>query len=176
MKSLRALLLLLPMTASADPGAATRYLMNEPASMLDIGIVRIAQDIEVRRIYVAEQYAIATSTANVLVTTSADYSYDDDNVRIHFYIGTDSSRNAENGCRNLVADLGPALKSLVLVAFTHHGYTTSGYTEDLSEQIVRRTEILCWVRNLATEENVLYATSNLSDLQVSVTLESSDED
>lgn len=176
MKSLTALFLLLPVVALADPGAATRYLMNEPASMLDIGIVRIAQDIEVRRIYLAEQYADATSSGNVLVTTSADYSFGDDNVLIHFYIGTDSSEKAEDGCRNLIAELGPDLRNLVVVAFAHHGYTTNGYTDELGEQMVRRTNIICLVRNLTTEENVLYATANLSDLVVSVTLENSDKD
>jgi len=45
MKNLTALLLLLPAIASADPGPATKYLMNDPASMLDIGILKAEKNL-----------------------------------------------------------------------------------------------------------------------------------
>ena len=45
MKKLIELLLLVPIVASADPGAVTRYLMNEPVSLFDLGMLRADRDL-----------------------------------------------------------------------------------------------------------------------------------
>ena len=51
------LLLLFPLLATADPGAATQYLMNEPASLFDVGIARAQQDLEKTKAAVSSRIA-----------------------------------------------------------------------------------------------------------------------
>ena len=45
MKQLTAVLLLSPLLGSADPGPATKYLIDEPASLVDIGPLRMRLDL-----------------------------------------------------------------------------------------------------------------------------------
>ena len=45
MKQLTAVLLLSPLLGSADPGPATKYLIDEPASLMDIGPLRMRLDL-----------------------------------------------------------------------------------------------------------------------------------
>jgi len=163
------LLLLFPLLTMADPGAATRYLMNEPASLLDVGILRIEQYIETRRVDLVERYAELTKNSNVFVTTMADYSFDDDKVHIHFFVGANSGDQAQEGCRKLIADLRAEMTTLVVAAFAHSGYTKNQPAENFVDEIVQRTDIYCHVRDLNASKDVLTAIANLADGKVAIT-------
>lgn len=79
MERLIALLLLLPVLASAGPGGATRYLINEPASLMDIGIDRGRYAIQDLQSYLEEavQVRAGKSTVNS-INTMMYYHFSDD--------------------------------------------------------------------------------------------------
>ena len=75
MKKLTALPLLLPVLASADPGAATRWLINEPANLLDIGMMRVNQDLDENESGHESDYRAVTKADPVREMMGADYLF-----------------------------------------------------------------------------------------------------
>lgn len=88
MKALTALILLLPMIASADPSPATRYLLDEPANLMDLGIIRLSTAIRINRNLISGNYEMATGISDVVLYTSADYNLASDKINIRIFCGT----------------------------------------------------------------------------------------
>ena len=65
MKNLAAILLLFPVLASADPGPATQHLLDEPATLMDVGIIRLAAVIRNNQDLIGGNYEMATGISDV---------------------------------------------------------------------------------------------------------------
>ena len=104
-------ILLLPMLVNAEPGPATQYLINEQATLLDIGMMRLETlttefekrvglhwtDNEERKFFRAEINAL--------------YEPDDDKIYVYFSTMNSEPTEAQmaEGCENAICTFGSSL-------------------------------------------------------------------
>ena len=85
MKKLILLTAIFPLLALADPGPATRYLMNQPASLMDIGLIRANRYLDRSRNQL-EKKLKEQGDENAFVLAAAKYDFDNDIIGISFSI------------------------------------------------------------------------------------------
>ena len=161
MKKLIAFLLLLPVFALADPGAATRYLINEPASLMDIGLVRI-------NLFLRDEGDDITETLRVLgqedarVISVARYDFASDVIVIEYFISNVSDK--KETCRGVLENV-VGLQIMIPRLIGHTDYSSGDEPEDLSASIAHRVEVRCleWAtpgstigRRMLTKEEIFW--------------------
>ena len=111
--AIAAVLLLIPLLISAHPESATKYLIDEPASMMDIGLLRMKLDLTeftvppVTRIIVDEGENGITGLA---MDTQYDYANDMIIVRVYLF---GESEKADQKCKSTVSMfVGPVKREL----------------------------------------------------------------
>ena len=101
MKKFAAILLfLLPLLANAEPGPVTQYLINEPASLLDIGMVRLdtlTTEFEKR---VGLHWTVDGEMQFFRAEVNSRYEPDDDRIYVSFSIANSEATDAQmkEGC------------------------------------------------------------------------------
>lgn len=155
-------LLCLPLLAFADPGAATRYLLNEPASLMDIGLLRAetnlnraAESIQ----SVSNQYGLASGG----IRARAVYDYKNDLIVFIWVINEPT--NPKKQCTQFF--LHPMLVDQLSVFvhgetrgkidtgghkrvaewFTHEGFVRNDQPGDLNHKILERVKLQCLAGN-----------------------------
>lgn len=176
MKRLTALLLLLPIIASADPGAATKYLMNEPASLMDITFMRLNQSLDKQ----------TGDLAAILNTTSKNggymnfrlrsyYHFDSDEIRIYARADTNGSASKAS-CKAVIAWLRKYALTWITLNLGHYGYESSYVPKNLALEIEKRTQLFCVIgktgsplvtlleiRGMATETSIFVSEGPTND-------------
>ncbi len=121
-------LLLLPTFVSADPGPATKYLMNEPASLFDLGVHRADAWMFESKEY-AQRIIHALGDKDAYITLAVSFYDVDDDLIVMEYRLIDS-KNERRSCENMTRGAGLSV-GIIMRWFSHAGYTTSGRPEDL---------------------------------------------
>lgn len=168
MKKLTALLLLLPVLASADPGNATKYLINEPASLMDVGLINVERSLEDSASLLAEVYKRETGVTDLEVLPSARYDFADDKINIMITVLATGIENAESGCRKILTIGDSAIVSAVGSGFSDRSYKVSSQPTDLYEKLTERIDVHCAVRNLSDYSIAVTVRSNLASDRISV--------
>lgn len=169
-------ILLIPLLASADPGAATRYLMNEPASLFDIAMVRLEAGLNKNLINFVTSYRVpALLDYDPIATVTVSYDFDSDAIlaSIDFIAGIDSFKLAEKGCRETLQS-ARLLVALLPNYFHHYGYIESGRPKDINEEVQERIYLVCTVGTLF-EPNQLRVSRPFSSDQFSVIKKDDDQ-
>ena len=158
-------LLLLPIGANAAPGAVTQQLMNEPASLFDIGMLRLnllAEDFGHR---VGLSWTNGESRKMVQpARVSARYDPDDDMIYVGIML-MDSEPNEQQmaeWCREGIRQMGYWLNKELPRIFMHTDYD---FTEpdDIRSPLVDMFEIRCYVTSsISTAEGRFWAYRKLS--------------
>ena len=133
-------LLAFPALGSADPGPATRYLTNEPASLMDVGILKA--DLWFRYIdpIISETYK-NTRDSKVHIESGVSYEFDDDLIVVAFTVF--GSIDEKERCHDLLIRYGNIAKALVHKWFAHSGYQSKTQPDDLFDAIENRIELRC---------------------------------
>jgi len=157
-------LLLFSFIAAADPGPATRWLMNERASLLDIGIIRLDLHLESDGEYWSEVFSSHLITVEQLSadeipfvhTIGAHYDYDDDLIVAWFSAryGQELPKGAVEACKWLLNSQNRSLSDAASRWFGHYGYVNTSRPENLDEQIDGRVELRCEVHGTDQAVNV----------------------
>jgi len=154
------LLALAPLVAQAEPGRVTRWLMNEPMSLMDWGMVSIEK--KLADLKIAE--SVFTSK---FFYGSAEYDWEADRIRIHVsFIGKGTEAECiENLKRAKAAFLNftwdekehPRVAREVLrTLFAHRGgYSSKSEPPDLGDVLL----------NITTIQNVMYVPGDRGTFQ-----------
>ncbi|MEX0709409.1 MAG: hypothetical protein WD078_15745 [Woeseia sp.] len=160
MKILLILIAIAPTLALGASGEATRYLMNEPASLMDIGLLRaqlFLNDLD-RRLNDINYYE---ENPDLTVDSSIDYIFEDDKLLVEIIVAEPKRPRSmcilfsEQYINSIVARIGSW--------FTHYVYSRAGQPESLVSEIRDRFELSCkvfkdgdlvgsWRRELNDEE------------------------
>lgn len=162
------LLLLFPLLTLADPSPATQYLLDEPASLMDVGIIRLATALRLNSDIVNTHYYFATDNEDILVFTSVNYSLADDKINVRIFIDLRDGDRAESGCRNTVTKLTPQIKYFVGRLFSHSGFEDLGRQADFADQLFGRTDIYCGVRTIIPQVTLVTVRKNLTSDEIDV--------
>jgi len=142
------LFLFVPLFASADPGAATKFLMNEPASLFDIILIRMNADLNSRQDAIAAIYsktAELSETPITIVAVSYDFESDIISLGAVFLASAEPFELAEEGCRSIIDLMVQVSPSLYARFLTHYGYQATNRPAGTTEAIQKRIELDCWV-------------------------------
>ena len=167
MKKLTALILLFPCLASSDPGAATRYLINEPASLLDVGMIRLRSKLPDFAEFAGQLYKNATDIDPIAITVNAHYDFEDDKIGINYFVITSGLASAEKGCRQIIYGSHSFLEGDIEKSFRHFGYQSADHPKDLAEKLIKRTDVTCRATDVSLSETVT-VTSNLASEKIAV--------
>ncbi len=145
MKQIALALLLLSITAMADPGSATRYLMNEPASPMDIGMMRLDNTLSSLQHETQESYRRGAGNGGEesgLVFWPAAYILADDLIYVEMCVVC-AGGDLEKRCKTAIGELKRWLSGLIMLPFGHHGYSMQNEPESLEDNLKSRTQIGC---------------------------------
>lgn len=168
MKRLLATLLMLPPLAIADPGPATRYLIDESASLMDIGILRAELRLVQSRDSFTKIYEDSSGVKIVSLLTDVIYDYKDDTLNLEIRPLVREPGNAEQGCRDLQTASHGWLRDVIPYLFGHTGYHASNRPEDLPKQIAERTVVYCIAQTYPRRNNIVSVRMPLSSDKISV--------
>jgi len=118
-------ILLFPVMATAEPGPLTQYLINEPATLMDVAMVRfqtLATEFENR----VGLHWTDDKGEMVFFGASVDPYYEADDDKIYVGISVMSSKptyaQMEEGCTNAIGQLRIWVGKSLHTLFTHVGY------------------------------------------------------
>lgn len=168
MKKLTALLLLLPVLASADPGSATQRLLDEPANLMDLGILRLESGLDQVADVIAGSYFFGGGVEDVLVFTSADYDEKDDKIIVRIAIDLTDGKNAEAGCRRVLDMQSRQIAYFVNTLFSHFGSRKAFSPDILQGPLNEHTDIYCTVRTIIPTKTLVKLRKNLASDSVEV--------
>jgi len=146
MKKLILLVLMLPIVVMADPGAATRQLINDTVSMLDFGLFRAERDFERRVLESRRQQYKHLGSANL---TGAEggvfYLFADDLIVVRAVLkGSEPDVDTfESECKAFIEYLRIWVGVNSHDWFAHSGYQRSDRPTKLIDQIKSRIQLRC---------------------------------
>lgn len=162
-------LLLLPICVNADPGLAAKYLTDESASLLDIGMLRLH--------ILASEFR---NSVGLYWTDEGEYhffradintSYVREENKVYISISAMNSepteKQMEEGCRTSMAQMNIWLQKTLPDLFLHAGYEYGDPTvpSDIYEQIRNMFEIRCtFFSPQSTAEGRFWASRTLGPL------------
>ena len=160
-------LLLAPLLASAEPGPAVQYLLDEPASLLDIAMVRLddlTDEFENRvGLYWTEGDEIKFFKAEI----NASCDPDDDKIYVSF-LAMNSEADAgqmEEGCRNAMSQMSIWLLKSLHRVFPHVEYEVPSMPADFYSGLKELFEIRCYFSSARdTSEGRFWAHRKLGSL------------
>ena len=139
-------LILLPLLASAETGPATNYLMQEPATLLDIGMIRLddlADEFENRvGLYWTDGEDFEWFKAEV----NTSYDSDDDKIYVVFSVMSSEPNEAQmaEGCSNAMSQMNIWLLKNLPSMFQHVGSTDRPMPADFYPSLRDMFEIRCY--------------------------------
>ena len=155
-------LLLLPLCAQGAPGGASQYLINEPASMLDVGMVRLDN--------LTTWFEGAVGLYWRHVDINSEYDPDTDRIYISISV-TDTSSTAEqmnDGCREALRQLGIVISKSLPELFRHVGYRNPMEPKELDSTLRGMFEFSCSVYGQSSSDLRFHATQVLGATKMTI--------
>ena len=162
MKKFILLLISLPIAAFAEPSALTRQLMQEPASLFDVGMLRLEYSMGYREKQIIANYNRASSlqaesqpnrrkssgNVNVAFDPAADKIY------IHLSIGDALSTQAQMraGCKSALRDIMIVVTKAGPSFFEHEKAEESSTAPERYFAILDFFEMRCYVRGQSSSD------------------------
>lgn len=145
MKRLTLILLMLPTFAFADPGAATRYLMNEPASLMDIGLLKSQLDFADRRELIKRSFFTLSASGLPITLSKVRYDKTTDKIRVSYLVLDRNEYDLKDlveRCNNSLSELRSAMFNMPSW-FMHDGYSRGSQTVPSIVQVIKIIEFEC---------------------------------
>jgi len=148
------LLLFFPLLAFADPGAATRYLMNEPASLMDIGLLRANISLDANAKDMTTFARHKTENDDLRIYASAEYKYADDLIIFELFLGSSKDSLGEE-CDHVISNYSKFVLSRVDPWFFHAGFLRKTQPEELETLLKERIEMRCKTGQVSARRRLL---------------------
>jgi hypothetical protein len=149
MRMILAILLLVPHVALGDPGPTTRYLMNERASLFDIGMYRLQRQADIW----------ASQVLDGLSVDATYYDWDKDLIIVDATVRRPNREEARAACRTFIQGFRLRLRAIGSVRFggtpqaysvnyleyffSHWSYRAKDEPADVQSSLQQRMELRC---------------------------------
>lgn len=117
------ILFLFPLLIRAEPGTLTLELMNKPASLFDVAMLRLHRVLDYWEDQITSSYQRHSSSSTHAGSINANYSWEDDKIYVSFSV-TDHNGTGEEmqaGCQNVLGYLRVYVGKGVPGLFMHVG-------------------------------------------------------
>ena len=139
-------ILLLPMLASAATGPATQYLINEPASLLDVGMMRLESLTTEFEQRVGLHWTNKEGMRLFRAEIHASYELDDDTIYVSFLAMSSEPTEAQmaEGCQNAMNQMNIWLMKSLPGLLLHTGYDDPSVPADFYLNLKEMFELRCY--------------------------------
>lgn len=143
------LLLFLPLIALADPGSGTRYLMNEPASLMDLGLLKANLGFEEWRASYRRQVRREFGDSANGALTYATYNYEKDLIIVKISLLTSAKEITPTECEFAIEKHWGVIRARIESWFFYsedrkaYRTRTTDQPDGMRELILDRVELLC---------------------------------
>ena len=127
------LLLLLGGTALADPSPEIKYLTNEPASMLDVGLIRLRDSLEQLLRFNQQDLGLKK-----LPSVIPEYDFERNQISIFVSAAEPDFPSPKETCRALVMGVQTWMNAS---AVWQDGFTHSGYTKNSAQDAAAKAKL-----------------------------------
>ena len=148
-------ILILPLVSAAGPGKTTKYLMDEPASLFDLGMVRARYDLNNPAILddIQDEWGGVFDASAKPPIITVEYSYEEDLIRFGFSLFEEYALDKpwedveeKKLCSAVFDVLQPQVMMQIGSWFSHQGYAKS--SQAITVLLQDRVEIYCFTRGL----------------------------
>lgn len=171
MKKLLALLLL-PLAANAQPGPTAQYLMNEPATLFDIGMMRLDALTAAFEERVGLSWTAGDGQREFFkAAVNANYAVRDDKIYVSFLVMNSdaTAKQMEEGCRVATEQMSIWLSKSLPALFMHAGGSGPADANQVSERLRDMFVLRCYVSSKHdTAEGRFWASKKLMDTELTV--------
>jgi hypothetical protein len=165
-------LLLLPVLANAEPGPSTQFLMTQPATLFDVGMVRLGMlTTEFEKRVGLSWTTSAGRTELFRAQVNADYDRKDDRIYVSFLVMNTEATYAqmEEGCGNAMGQMGIWLGKSLPDLFLHSGRDNSSEEIAFSEALRKMFVMRCYVSSgVSSSEGRFWASQSLTDRTMTI--------
>jgi hypothetical protein len=155
-------LLLLPLCAQGAPGGVTRYLINEPASMLDVGMVRL------ENLTTWFKGAVGLYWRHVDINSEYDPETDKIYVSISASDTASTAEQMQDGCREALRQLQIVVSKSLPDLFRHVGYRNPMEPKELDSTLRGMFEFSCSVYGRSSSDIRFHATQTFDTTKMSI--------
>lgn len=164
------LLLLFPILVWAEPGPATQYLMNEPASLFDIGMLRLKALTNYWEKQMTFNYRIKSQSDSIGGNVNVNYRPEDDKIYVSLSI-MDVSATEEQmkaGCSYALYHIQIYIGKNLYGLFQHVGYRDSSEPASLGPAVREMFELRCYVSGNDSSHGRFWATQTLQEEDMTI--------
>ena len=163
-------ILLLPLMAQAAPGPVTRALMEEPATLFDVGMVRLENLTDWIRDNVGFVWTVKGQSEMFRKDINSRYSPEDDRIYVSISVSSDDAteKQMQEGCQMALGQTRIVLAKSLPGLFEHAGAKSGAGA--LQEGDVRDLfELRCYVSSLrSSAEGRFWAHQTLADEEMTI--------
>ena len=160
-------LFLFPFIVEADPGAATRYLVSEPATMLDIGMIRLDDLTDEFERRVGLGWTEGDQRRWFTAEVGSRFYPDSDTIVVSFSVmnSEPNEQQMAEGCREAMGQMNIWLMKSLPGLFQHAGHELAPLPDGVYESLVDMFVIRCYFSSSRdTSEGRFWAYRKLGNL------------
>ncbi len=163
-------LFLFPVLVWAEPGPATQYLMNEPASLFDVGMIRLHHLIGYWEKQMTGNYKRKSQSGSVGGNVNAYYRSEDDTIYVVLSAMDESAtkEQMEAGCRYALFHMRIYVGKSLHELFQHVGYRKSSEPSSLGSAVRDMFEFRCYVSGHDSSMGRFWATQALQAEEMTI--------
>lgn len=160
-------ILLIPLLSAAEPGPVTQYLSNEPATLLDIAMMRLetlTTEFEKR---VGLHWTDNEEMKFFRAEINSQYEPDKDKIYVSFLVMSSEPTDEQmaEGCSNAMAQMNIWLLKSLHVLFEHTGDVDPSRPPDFYNGLKEMFELRCYFSSgRDTSEGRFWASRSLGNL------------
>ncbi len=162
-----AAMLLAPLVASAAPGQVAQYLINEPATLLDIGMMRLETLTTEFERRVGLHWTDGGESKFFDASISSEYDSEDGKIYVYFLVMDSEPTELQmaEGCKNALAQMNIWLLKSIHVLFAHVGYDDPTRPPNFYADASKMFELRCYFSSSRdTSIGRFWASRNLGGL------------
>ncbi|MFT5116022.1 MAG: hypothetical protein ACI9H8_000282 [Lysobacterales bacterium] len=164
------LLFLIPTLVYAEPGPATQYLMNEPASLFDVGMLRLKHTIAYWERQMTGNYKNKSGGNSIGGNVNVSYRPEDDKIYVGLSVMDSSATHEqmEAGCRYALRHIQIYVSKSAHALYQHVGYRDSAEPEELDSSVRDMFVLRCYVSGNDSSKGRFWASQTLGDADMTI--------
>jgi hypothetical protein len=164
------LLFLIPTLVYAEPGPATQYLMNEPASIFDVGMLRLKQMTNYWQKQMTDNYKYHSSGNSIGGNVNVAYRPEEDKIHVSLSVRDESATQAqmEAGCRYALRHIQIYVSKSAHALFKHVEYKDSSEPAELDSAVREMFVLRCYIWGNGSSDVRFRAYQTLQDADMTI--------
>ncbi len=164
------ILLLIPLSSSAEPGPLTSYLMAEPATLFDISMLRLKRLTDYWETQMVFNYKRGSQSKAISGNVNSEYDPDNDKIYIVLSAMDESSNETQMqaGCQNALKHIQIYVRKSLREIFTHEGQRHRSGSDELWSQSGSMIELRCYISGRSSSQGRFWARQLLADKEVTI--------